>query len=183
MDSNHSMNSTEVSHIVMGTSGMTINFIVLCHLYSLVKQSVTKGSSQQNISTVKPDTDINSDSDTAFIFSTADCEVYDRLTVDDYGQCATEVGPYNYDRDLHDMLQFTNCFWFFFMTKMGAIDKCSSVFLGHDNNTKGENAMASLSKRRSFLSFMTDSLGLNDVCEKNSNVTDVKKKASNSELC
>ena len=178
MDSIHGMNNTEVSDIVTGTSGMTVNIIILCHLYASLKRYVNKESIDPNISTIKPDTDINSDSDTVFIFSTADCGIYDRLTRDGYGQCATEVGPYNYDRNLYEMLQFTKCVFFFFMTKMGAIETCS--------NPKYENAMILLSKGRVFYSFMTDSLGLSDVCEKYttvSYVTGVKKGISNTHFC
>ena len=136
MDSNNGMNSTEVSDIVTVTSGMTGNFIILCHLYAFLKWMVSEESIGPNITTIKPDVDINSNSDPAFIFSSADCRVYDTLTGYGYGQCATQ--KYNYDRDLYGMLEFTNCFP---MTKMGAIENCFNISLGNDKNTKDKNAM------------------------------------------
>ena len=100
MDLSNSINSTEVSDIVTSTSGMTVNFIVLCQLYTLLKEWVSDENTGPNI---------NSDNNTTFIFSSADCEDY-RLTRDGCGQCATEVGPYSYDRNLYEMLQFTDVF-------------------------------------------------------------------------
>ena len=185
MDLSNSTNNTDVSDAVTSTSGMTVNFIVLCQLFTLLKQWVSEESLGPNVTTIKPDTDINSDSDTAFIFSTADCGIYNRLTGDGYGQCATEVGPHNYDRNLYEMLQFTDCSWFFFMTKLGATEKCSNISLG-DDNTNDVNALTLLSKDRIFYSFMTESLGLEDVCDKNTtvcDVTDVTKGISNKEIC
>ena len=183
MDSNNSMNNTEVFDIVTCTGGMTINCIVLCHLYGLLKQWVSEESIGPNITTIKPDTDISSNNDTSFIFSTADCEDYDSLTKRyGYRQCKV----YNYDTDLHGMVRFTNCFLFFFMTKMGAREKCSNISLGYDNNTKDENAMTLLSKDRILYSFMTDSSGLSDECEKNttvSHLTDVKNGTSTINIC
>ena len=76
MDSNYGMNSTEVSDIVTCTGGMTMNCIILCHLYSLLKPWVSEESIGPNITTIKPDTDRSNDNDTAFIFSTADCRAY-----------------------------------------------------------------------------------------------------------
>ena len=175
------MNNTEVFDMVTCKGGMTINCIVLCHLYTLLKQWVSEGP---NITTINPDTDICSDNDTSFIFSTADCRMYDELSKKyDFGQCATEV--YNYNSDQSRMVEFTTCVLFFFMTKMGAIEKCN-ISLGYDNNIKDENTMTLLSKDRIFCSFMTDSFGLSDVCETNTTVThetDVKKGILTAIIC
>ena len=184
MDSNYSINSTDVFDIATCTGGMTMNCIVLCHLYSLLKEWVSEESMGPNITTIKPDTDISNDSDTSFIFSTDDCQVYDALlTRYDYGQCATKV--YNYNRDQSGMVKFTSCV-LFFMTEMGAIDKCSNISQGAGINTKDENRITLLSKDRIFYSFMNDSFGLGDVCETNttgSHVTDVKEGILTTDIC
>ena len=120
MDSNNSMNSTDVSDIVTSTSGMTLNFIVLCHLYGLLKQWVSEESIGSNITTIKPDTHISS-----FMFSTADCGSYYWLRNHSYHKCANITEVLNYDRDQSGMRQFTSCVLFFFMTEMGAIKKMS----------------------------------------------------------
>ena len=169
MDSNYGMNGTVVSNIVPSTSGMTVKFVILCSMYKILKQWVSEESIGPIISSITPDTDINSNSDMAFIFS-IDCGVYGRLTEHGFGQCATQLS--NYDRNVFRMDRLTNCFLFFFMTKMGAMKECSNISLEYDNNTNTENTMTLLSKERIFYSFMTDSLGLNDVC---SHVTDVQK--------
>ena len=88
MYSNNIPNSTEVFDIVTSTSGITINFIVLCHFYALLKQWVSEESLGPNIITVNQNTDINNNSKTSFIFLTADCRFYDTLTSHGYGQCA-----------------------------------------------------------------------------------------------
>ena len=182
MDSNYSINSTEVFDIATCTGGMTMNCIVLCHLYSLLKQWVSEESIGSNITTIKPDTHISSDNDTAFIFSIADCRTYNILiTRYDYGQCATEI--YNYNRDQSGMVKFIKCVLFFFMTQMDAAEKCPH---GYDNYTNNENAMTLLSKDRIFYSFMNDSFGLGDVCETNttgSHITDVKEGILTTDIC
>ena len=183
MDSNYGMNRTDVSDIVTSTSGMPINFIVLCHFYALLKQWVSEESIGPNINTIKPDTGISSDSGTAFLFSTADCERYNRsLAGYDYDQCEA----YHYDKDLYTMWQLKDCLLIFFMTKMGAREKCSNIYLGYDNNTNDDNAIILLPKTQIFYSFMTDSLSLRDVCGANttgSHVTDGKKGISTTNSC
>ena len=190
MDSNYGMNSTEVSDSVTGTSGMTVNYIVLCHLFALLKQWVGEQSIGPNISTINPDTDINRDNDTAFIFSTADCIVYNNIsTRHGYGPCEFTAEEYNYGRDMHGLLWLTDCVLLSFMRKMGANEKCSNISLGYNNNTKDENAMTLLSKDRILYSFMNDFLiflkGFS-VCEKNttvSHVTVVKSLTSTTNIC
>ena len=173
------MNST-VSDIVTSTSGMPINFIILCHLYPLLKQWVSKESIGPNITNTKPDTDINSDNNMAFIFSTADCTVYKKLRRNGYSQCATEVDLYKYDRNMNVMRWLANCFLFFFMTKKDAGEKCYHEF---DNDI---NDMTLSSKDRILFSFMTDFLGGLDVCETNTTVSheaDVKKRILTPKIC
>ena len=185
MDSNNSVNSTEVSDVVTSTSGMPTNLIILCHLYALLKQRVSEESIGPNTSTINPDTDINSDSDTAFIFSTADCKVYYVLKEYGYGPCAITPEVYNYD-SVRYSLWSTDCFLFFFMTKMDAREKCFNVSRGYANNTKDENAMTLLSKDRILYSFMSDSLRLSDECYKNTTVSHeahVKSLTSTTNVC
>ena len=186
MDSNYGMNSTEVSDIVTCTGGMTMNCIILCHLYSLLKQWVSEESIGSNITTISPDTDRSNDNDTAFIFSTADCRAYYWIRDRGDDKCANITEVFNNYRDQSGMRQFTSCFLFFFMTEMGAIEKCPNISQGADNNTKDENTMTLLSKDRIFYSFMNDSFGLGDVCETNTTVsyeTDVKEGILTTDIC
>ena len=171
MDISSSMNSTEVSDIVTSTDG-TLNVILLCYLHALLKQWVSEESIGSD-STMEPDIGMNSRSDDMIVtFSSFDYIAYG------YGQCANASGVYNYDIDEYGMDNFINCVWILFMKEIVAIEKRCNMSVEYDNGIKNENALTLISNDRIFYSVVADSLGLNDLCKKNTTttkVTDVRK--------
>ena len=199
MDSVNGTNNTGVYDIATSTNGVTLNIFVLCTLYTLVKQWVNEEKIDAN-STMKPDIGLNTDNDTAFMFSNADCIAYRNITNSPlYGQLAniTDVSDvYDYPIGHYMMAPFfLECFFIFFFKEMDAIEKCSNPSLVYDNEAddgnflfldEDENGMSLLSKDQIFYSFMTHSLGLNDECEKittSINVTDNEEAMSTQIVC
>ena len=188
MDAPNSTSSTAVSDISINTNETTVNVIILCHIYALLKQWVSEDSKGSNHSSVKPHIGINTDSssDMEFIFSNADCRAYRVLQHVGFDQCPNTTDAYKYDiafTGWYGMSDFIGCFLFFFLKEKFAIEKCSNMPLEYANNI---GTMTLLAKNQIFYSFMNDTFGLNDVCEKDKaviNVTEVRRGMLTTDNC
>ena len=122
-----------------GTNGVTLNIIFLCHLYAFLKQWVNEENVDSD-STVKPDIGFNSDNETAFIFSSADCKTYRYLT--GFGHCTniTDVSDvYSYNIGELEIVHFIHCSIIFLMNEMGATEKSLNPSLVYDNDAEDGN--------------------------------------------
>ena len=160
----NSINSTDI--VVAPSPGADVNgvtLILLCQLFGFVKEWLHAGGISVNNDNVY---DSDQSVEKEIMFSDAECKSYNDVLTRWYSDvCANNSMVYDYDIDRkYEMLFFSACLTYRFMTEMGASSSCTNNSVTSANYTNVQTPMSLSAKDRLFHSFMADKLNLTSIC-------------------